>query len=103
MIRTFTTIAAFAAFAAPAAFANTGKAIDACEAALSAESDAKFTGAEFDFRSIKGGSAKKLRFTMDYAGESDSVVCKYKRGEVSEIEWPEAFVQLAEAETVETQ
>ena len=60
-----------------------------CQAAFKAESDRRYDGAKFKFKSKRGAKLRRLSYQMKFAGQRYRVVCKVKKGEVVEIVWPE--------------
>jgi len=78
---------------APAVADTGGEAIDMCMAELEAQT-AKVGTPVFKFKGMRGASVKKVKFTVRMNDNADTVICKVKRGEITEIEWP-AFVSAA--------
>lgn len=58
-----------------------------CQAAFKAESDRRYDGAIFRFKSERGSRLRTLTFRMTFADERHTVDCKVKGGEVVEIVW----------------
>ncbi len=86
-------VASLGVMSAPAIADTGGEAIDMCMAELEAQT-AQAGSPEFKFKGMRGASVKKVKFTVRMNDDSDTVVCKVKRGEITEIEWP-AFVTAA--------
>ncbi len=92
-----TILAAFAcsiAFGAPAFADSIADSADLCLDQLEAESTGQLENATYKFKGARGSSVKKLTFKMRLDGETEKVVCKVKRGEITEIEWPEIVTAL---------
>ena len=91
-----------AMISSPAAFATPGAdALDACEAAMEKAAAEQFAGMEYDFRTMRGHSLKKLKFRVTYNGDRMIATCKARNGEVIEVTWPEALIAAVEGETKE--
>ena len=63
--------------------------VNLCQTAFKAESDRRYDGAKFKFKSERGSKLRTLTFKMTFADQRYTVDCKVKRGEVVEIVWPE--------------
>lgn len=92
-------LAAPLALSGPALADTTGESIDKCVAAMEAASGETYSEASYRFKRIRGSSTKKLQFEMRGVDVSDWVTCKVRRGEVTEIEWPETVLANLTPET----
>lgn len=102
MKRTLLTAALVAAFASPVSFASPGaEALDACDAAMAAAAKNQLPGLEYDFKTMKGNSTKKLKYALKFDGEKMRAECKARNGEVLEIKWPEKLEAAVKTETAE--
>ena len=84
---------------APAVAESTGESIDRCLVGMAAEAGDTYAGATYKFKNIRGSSTKKLTFTMTDGDMNEAVVCKVRRGEIKDIEWPAIVVASLEAAT----
>ena len=85
---------AIAALSSAALFATTGamaastqENLELCQAAFAAEPVLAGDDVTFKFKSIRGGSLKKLTFEMRTGDERETVQCAVKRGEIVDIAW----------------
>ena len=102
MKRSLFSVVMIAALGAPIAFATPGAdALDACEAAMEKAAAEQFAGMEYDFRTMRGHSLKKLKYRVTYNGDRMIATCKARNGEVIEVTWPEALIAAVEGETKE--
>lgn len=85
--------------ATPAVAQTTGESIDQCLVTMEAEAGATFADATYKFKKIRGSSTKKLTFTMTDGEMKETVVCKVRRGEIKDIEWPATVVASLEEAT----
>jgi len=103
--RLFAAAAAGAALMTAPAFADsTAEYTDLCIAQFETDTAAHFEDTTFKFKGVRGSSAKKIYFKATLDGETDTVVCKVRRGEITEIVWPavvEAKLSLTKVAEVE--
>ena len=100
MKRTFIAVALLAAFASPISFASPGAdALTACDAAMKEAASSQFSGLQYDFKTMKGNSTKKLKYAVKLDGQKFRAECKARNGKVLDIKWPEEFQAVASTNT----
>ena len=94
------------AFTAPASAGPIEADLEACQTALTAETVLLQPAPDFDFKSSSGSQRRRIVFRTSVDSETYSVRCVVRRGEVSEIRWPDglkAEIELAAQATTTTE